>query len=249
MRTITNNQLSFAIAYVGEANGNGSAAYRLSYPVENMTDNQISACASKVLQSLHVQKFIEERRQRVADKFEIAAVQILRTWWEIATADPNELIQAQRRCCRHCYGVGHDYQWRDAQEWAEAVADEMEKAERLKRPARLPSDAGGFGFDHTLAPIEACGRCRGDGNVQAIVMDTRNLSPSARLLYAGVKQTRDGIEIKMRDQDAALANIAKALGMFGTENAPPGGNVAFNFTFNGKTTAAEATKLYKQLMG
>jgi len=246
---LTEKQLAFCVAYVGECALDASAAYRVAYPVENMSEVTVRTCASRLLRSSTVAAEIEKRRQRVADKFEIAAVQILRTWWEIATADPNELIQAQRRCCRHCYGIGHEYQWRDAQEWAEAVAAEMEKAELRKKPARIPSDAGGFGFNHTLAPVEACGRCRGDGNVQAIVMDTRDLSPSARLLYAGVKQTRDGIEIKMRDQDAALANIAKALGMFGTENAPPGGNVAFNFTFNGKTTAAEATKLYKQLMG
>ena len=44
--------------------------------------------------------------------------------------------------------------------------------------------------------------------------DTRHLSEGARRLYAGIKVTKDGIEIKMRDQDAALVNIAKHLGMF-----------------------------------
>jgi phage terminase small subunit len=44
--------------------------------------------------------------------------------------------------------------------------------------------------------------------------DTRTLSPKAKLLYAGVKQTRDGFEIKMRDQDKAMENVAKHLGMF-----------------------------------
>jgi phage terminase small subunit len=44
--------------------------------------------------------------------------------------------------------------------------------------------------------------------------DARLLSERARRLYAGIKVTKDGIEVKMRDQDAALLNLAKHLGMF-----------------------------------
>ena len=43
---------------------------------------------------------------------------------------------------------------------------------------------------------------------------TRTLSPQARVLYAGVKQTKDGLEIKMHDQQKALENVARHLGMF-----------------------------------
>ena len=34
------------------------------------------------------------------------------------------------------------------------------------------------------------------------------------MLYAGVKQTREGLEIKMHDQQKALENAARHLGMF-----------------------------------
>ena len=247
MRELTDRQYRFAMAFVGEANGNASAAYRLAYDVENVSNNEISARASKVLQSPAISEFIAAQRKRVAAKFEIAALDVLRQWWEIATADPNEIIQAQRRCCRHCYGRGFQYQWRDAQEWAEESAKEMNDANLLKRPVQLVSDAGGFGFNQTLPPIVDCTMCRGDGNVQVIVNDTRKLTGGAKLLYAGVKTTRDGIEIKMRDQDAALANIAKAIGMFDGADAKAG--VAFNFNFSGKASPAEATKLYKALLG
>ena len=36
---------------------------------------------------------------------------------------------------------------------------------------------------------------------------------NSRKLFAGIKKTKDGIEIKTRDQSEALANIAKFLGM------------------------------------
>lgn len=44
--------------------------------------------------------------------------------------------------------------------------------------------------------------------------DTRHLKGAARKLYAGVKTTQHGIEIKTRDQDAALNSVARHLGMF-----------------------------------
>ena len=38
--------------------------------------------------------------------------------------------------------------------------------------------------------------------------------PASQVLYAGVKQTKDGLEIKMHDQQKALENVARHLGMF-----------------------------------
>ena len=40
-------------------------------------------------------------------------------------------------------------------------------------------------------------------------------------LYAGVKQTKEGFEIKMHDQLAALDKVAKHLGMFSDKSASP----------------------------
>lgn len=236
------------MAYIGEANGNAMVAYKLSYNVENSKETTIGTAAAKVLNRPSVQAFIADWRRRVADKFEIAALDVLRQWWTIATADPSELIAAERRCCRCCHGAGFEYQWIDAKEWAETMARELAAAEREKRAPSIVSDAGGYGFDHSLMPVEGCKQCRGDGSVFVQIADTRTLSPAAKMLYAGVKQTNHGIQILMRDQDGALANIAKAIGMFGAEDGK-GNSTTFNFNFNGKATAAEATKLYKQLMG
>lgn len=61
---------------------------------------------------------------------------------------------------------------------------------------------------------EHCEKCGGRGKGHVVVSDTRDLSPAALALYAGVKVGRDGIEVKMHDQMAALVNVAKHKGMF-----------------------------------
>lgn len=249
VRECTELERRFAMAFVGEANGDASAAYRLSYTVDGSKENTIRSAATKVLQRPAVQRFIASLRRRVADKFEITQLDILRHWWGIATADPGELINAERRCCRFCHGVNFEYQWIDAKEWAETMARELAAAEREKREPNIPSDAGGYGFDHTYSPVEACPQCRGDGSIFVQIADTRTLSPAGKLLYRGIKQTNHGIQVLMADQDAALVNIAKALGVFGDEAGKAGNSTTFNFNFSGKTTAAEATKLYRALMG
>ena len=55
--------------------------------------------------------------------------------------------------------------------------------------------------------------------------DTRKLSKAAAKLIAGVKQTRDGIEVKTRDQDAAVIALGRVVGLFKDrqELSGPGG--------------------------
>lgn len=64
-----------------------------------------------------------------------------------------------------------------------------------------------------LPPNPACTTCRGEGVSFVRVSDTSKLTGTARKLYAGAKQTKDGIEIKMRDQDGALRFLAEYLGL------------------------------------
>lgn len=62
-------------------------------------------------------------------------------------------------------------------------------------------------------PNPQCLKCVGLGVRMVELADTRKLTGAARRLYAGAKQTKDGIEIKMRDQDGALKSLASYLGM------------------------------------
>ena len=66
-------------------------------------------------------------------------------------------------------------------------------------------------------PNPECTKCGGEGHGRVHLSDTRTLTGSAKRLYAGVQLGRDGIKVNMRDQDAAVANIARHLGMFPTK--------------------------------
>lgn len=63
-------------------------------------------------------------------------------------------------------------------------------------------------------PNPECSGCGGRGRGHVVLTDTRKLSGPAKRLYAGVQLGKDGIRVNMRDQDEALTNIARHLGMF-----------------------------------
>ncbi len=63
-------------------------------------------------------------------------------------------------------------------------------------------------------PNPLCVKCGGEGHGRIYLADTRKLKGAARRLYAGVQIGKEGIKVNMRDQDAALINIARHLGMF-----------------------------------
>ncbi|MBX0289709.1 terminase small subunit [Hymenobacter sp. HSC-4F20] len=158
----------------------------------------------------YIQQLVKERSQRT----EITADMVLKRFWEIATVDPNEIIQLRRVCCRFCYGKDHEYQWTEK---------EFRRAEEnaIQENKPIPVNAGGFGFDHTLDPHPKCPDCRGEGREDVHLGDTRKLSGPAKALYAGIKQSRDGMEVKLNSQIKALENVARHLGMFTEKPAPP----------------------------
>lgn len=130
------------------------------------------------------------------------AQDILRHWHEIAIADPGEISQMRRVCCRYCWGFDNRYQWIDETEYDKA-------ATKAANDSKLPPDqSGGFGFMANDDPNPDCPKCAGEGIEDVFLADTRDLVGPARRLIAGVKKTKFGIEIMTRDQDAALKNLA-----------------------------------------
>lgn len=153
-----------------------------------------------------IQEAIEVHKHRLTATFEATVALVLREWLDIATADPRELSHSRRGCCRHCWGINHKREWME-HEYATALN------EALLNNFLPPAFEGGLGYSPTRRPHSECPKCKGEGLMRTWIADSRELSPKAAKLFAGVKQTKDGIEIKTRDQDAALANISKYLGM------------------------------------
>jgi hypothetical protein len=178
----------------------------------NLTNTQISVKARNLMKKRHILTRVQEMRDAAARAAIFDGSKVIAEWIAIATCDVNELMQYQHVNCRHCYGAGFEYQWVNESEYARSVARAMD----FKQP--LPTNNGGYGFKENLEPNQHCPNCSGEGIGRAFVHDTRYLTPEAKRLYAGFKSTKDGIEIKMRDQDAALLNLAKYFKLLAPED-------------------------------
>lgn len=173
-------------------------------------------------------RYIQIAIQKAIDKLNERSVAeskfVLDQWIDVATADVSKIVRIWKQSCRHCYGLGHKYQWRDHEEWAEAVeaavkAHEAKLAAMVGREGpmpvlMLPSADGGFGFDPRHVPHDECPRCYGLGIDKVVLTDTALLPAREAKLIKTIKQTKTGeIEIQFRDQDKAVELIARNLGM------------------------------------
>jgi phage terminase small subunit len=162
----------------------------------------------RLLKDVDVQKMIVDQRARVSREATITAADILRDWVELAEADASKIVYVRRVNCRFCHGTDHQYQW-TAREYAEACDAELRK----KPPSDLPDCAGGFGWRHNAEPHGGCPECAGEGVEDIFFRDTESLTGPERKLIAGIERTKDGLKVKLRDQDAIRMAIAKYLGM------------------------------------
>lgn len=213
---LTERQQMFVDEYLVDFNGTG-AYKRAGYTASSKAANVNSA---RLLTDPRIQAYIQQRMQDRSKRTEITQDMVLQHWLSIATADPNDLMFYRRVCCRHCFGKDHEYQWIDDVDYVRAVVIAQEE----KQPK--PTNKGGYGFDRTIRPHPKCPKCHGEGYGEIKANDTRDVTPQAKLLFAGVKQTQAGFEIKMHDQDKAWENIARHLGMFVDKVEHSGGIVA-----------------------
>lgn len=216
MNKLTPKQEEFALALLNQPNA--TAAYRSVYDTSRQKETTQWRNASELANNPLVVARLTELRAEAAKGVIFDARAVLREWIDIATADPNDLTRLRRVACRYCHGVEHEYQWKHPREFAERLAEAMDGNASRRRakhePKKLPTDEGGYGYGSHLLPHEDCPDCKGDGVEEVYFADTGKLVGKARKLFAGVKTTKNGIEVMMRDQDAALANIAKSYGMF-----------------------------------
>ena len=194
---------------------NASRAYRIAYPNSSVKSAGVSG--HELLKNpkitAHLSGLIDARKERL----DLKADDVLQKLWNVATADPNELIEIRRDCCRYCYGDAFGYQY-TAGEWEEIQrqhAAACDRATLIKQPVPDEPDLrGGLGFNKLMPPMPGCPECFGEGIEDVIIKDTRTLSPAALELYAGAKVTKTGIEILTHSRDKNLELIGRHLAMF-----------------------------------
>ncbi|TNV23075.1 terminase small subunit [Buttiauxella sp. B2] len=177
-------------------------AYRLAgYQGEGATAH---SNASRMLRNARVScavRFLRDQRQR---RLSLTENEIIHQLSSIASADPNQLVQYRRLNCRYCWGERHLYFWRDIEEFDKA-------AEKASEDGKHEPEYGGIGFVGTAYPNPECPKCNGEGEAQLFVADTTQLDGPARWLYAGIKQTQHGTEMRMANQEAARRDLLKLL--------------------------------------
>lgn len=233
---------------------NQTEAYRAVYNVENMSDSSVYGAAYQLSNHPQVSAYVAKMQEDANIVAQLNVAWVLRRYMDIAVADPNELIESRRESCRYCYGVGHAWQWIDEAEFAAELAEVIDfnarqANTRKERCKPLPTADGGFGYWKPKAPHPDCPKCFGKGVLDVHIHDSRKLSPTARALYAGIKQTQNGVEIKMRNQDGALEFLARYLGLDKktVELSGPGGGPVQTLSTT-TTDPLEAAKVYAQIM-
>jgi phage terminase small subunit len=269
-RKLTPKQFQFVSAYV--INSDATDAYRKTFNVAGWNEQTVRLRASQLLNEPEISATVAEITEQQLAQGKPSRGEAIRLIREIATADASMLSQIQVRNCRHCWGLGHRYQWSSEIEYAFRCAEITDAAAAALRawerdaelgskrprpdPTPLPSDAGGYGFKIDGHPNGECPACLGDGITEVRFADTRTLTGPAKRLFAGVKKTKDGFEIKQRDQDMALKLLAQISGAIGPETGPPPVNVNVANTGSGTTQVAvvlpndavEASRMYQSLM-
>lgn len=168
--------------------------------------------ASRMYRDVKVSRYIHALRNHRQARYQIELDDVISQLIAIINADPNEVAQYRRVNCRHCWGDGYKYQWRDIAEQLQA------EAKNLAANKPPPDISGGIGFISNTDPNPKCPHCNGEGEGDVFFADTRDIEGDARHLLQGVKVGKCGVEILIADKDAARRELARLLAINGTDS-------------------------------
>lgn len=150
------------------------------------SEDSAANIGSENVRKPHIAKAIDQAIADRRKRLRIDADTVLWKWWQIANADYNELSSVRRVACGFCHGCN-------------VVLNDKED---------------GPAIDPSKEPDPDCEVCKGEGSPFVYIADTSKLSPEAKMLYQGAKETKFGIEVMTADRMKALDNVARHLGMF-----------------------------------
>lgn len=205
--TDTERQLLFAKHYLVHFVGS-KAAIEAGY-----SPATAPATASRLLTYVNVQNAIAEGMRAKLEALDPELDAVIARLWAVATVDRTEITKRHVGCCRYCWGHNHDYQWKTEREYREAVDRWRLLPPKAQEMNERPTDDGGYGYRVTTKANPECPECAGLGVPYTVFVDTDDLTPEARMVFEGVKETQQGIEYKLSDRMKALELIGKHLGL------------------------------------
>jgi phage terminase small subunit len=197
---------------------NASAAYvRAGYAAKTANIN-----AARLIAKDSIQAATAHVRAKIAERTGYTAQEALQFVADVLRADTRELVEYKVSCCRYCYGDRHLYQRtagemdRDREKHDAMVERRMERNVAYEDPGF--DEKGGEGFDLRKPPNTECPVCAGDGAGRVVIKDTSKLSGPAAALFAGVKEGKDGIEVKMHDKTTMVDKMFRYHGLYEADN-------------------------------
>lgn len=191
---------------------NASDAYRKA----GYRAKDANVAGPRLLADVRIAAEIARQNSERMERLGIEADDLLRRAQTILEADARELTEHHIGACRYCWGIENQFQWKTEREFRHAhlaAKLKLPKKPTLDQRAALPDDDGGYGYRITKKPNPECPECSGLGIPYSRFADTRDLSKDAAILFEGVKEGKDGIEIKMASKQAAFDLLAKHHGL------------------------------------
>jgi phage terminase small subunit len=198
---LTQRQEAFCRLFV--ETGVAADAYTAAYNAEDSSRATVRVNAFRLLKNPKVQQRVRELQDAAADRSLRSTVALIRELEEAVDADVNELVRLEVGACRHCHGIGGQWQHKDTMEYALALAAAIDS----KGAQPLPSDAGGFGYRIDREPNPDCNTCGGAGVPRVIFSSTADASAGARRLLRGIELHADGSVKRVLLHDQAQLRI------------------------------------------
>lgn len=211
MGELTDRQRRFVDEYLLDLNAT-QAAIRSGYSAKTA-----SSQGERLLRNVEVARAVAAAMEERSVRTRLNQDRVLLELGRIAMADTGELVEHRLGCCRFCYGKGFRYQYTPAEWEAEELGSLDRRSKEIatgREDPGPPDPKGGVGFNATREPRPGCPECFGEGVSRPVFRDTSKASPAARALYAGVKVTREGLEMKLHPKTDALELVGRHLGMF-----------------------------------
>jgi hypothetical protein len=194
---------------------NGTRSYLRVKP--NAKETTARTEASKLLAKPNVRAALDQAKIEQSQRIGMTADDVVRQTMAIVQADVRELVEIRVSCCRYCWGEGYRYQRTAAEfERAEEMVTRLnEELVAAGKPGVKTFDPqGGIGYDKRRDPNKDCPECFGEGESRVVIKDTAKLSPAAARLLAGIKQSKEGIEIKTHSVDSAMKDLFRHFGLY-----------------------------------
>lgn len=221
---LSEREARFALEFI--VDGNASAAYlRAGYSAK-----QANASAARLAAKASIKAAIAHLRAKREERIGFTADDTLAMTADILRADHRELIEFKVGCCRFCYGDQHMYQRTVGEMARDRAKHEAQVARRQERNKEYEDpgfdEQGGDGFDIRRDPNTECPVCGGDGAGRVVIKDTRHISKAAAALFAGIKEGKDGIEVKFHDKAVMLEKMFKHHGLYEKDNKQQAAQIA-----------------------